>query len=114
VRGLSSSQGNRECLVDKKNKGGKSLVMRCANFMKDTSDCGFYAKLRKSSKDEKWYICSGVHPLHTCEMPVIQPKFSSMNTEDVHNLLIGIPELISEHDSLPACSVPTIKERIPE
>ena len=53
-------------MLDKKNKGGVSLVLRCSTAVKENSDCPFYAKLRRSKKDDFWYICQGLNKCHNC------------------------------------------------
>ena len=54
-------------MVDKKNKGGKSLVMRCVSALKYGSSCPFHCKLMKDVKRQKWYICGDMEIHHTCE-----------------------------------------------
>ena len=76
---LSLSQ-NRTTLLDKKNKGGKSLVLRCASAVKNNTDCPFYCKLRRSNKDDMWYICAGFQPMHNCEPPLLASKYSEIRT----------------------------------
>ena len=53
-------------MLDRKNKGGKSLVLRCTSAVKYDSRCPFYAKLRRSTKDDMWYICAGLEMIHNC------------------------------------------------
>lgn len=53
-------------MLDRKNKGGKSLVLRCISAVKYDSRCPFYAKLRRSTKDDMWYICAGLEMVHNC------------------------------------------------
>lgn len=54
------------CMVDKKNKGGVSLVLRCSNTIRRSLTCTFYAKLRRSKRDDLWYVCQGFNRNHTC------------------------------------------------
>lgn len=58
---------NRSCMLDKKNKGGKSLVMRCAAALKNRSPCRFYCKLRRDMKHHRWHITGETEMRHTCE-----------------------------------------------
>ena len=53
-------------MVDKKNKGGISLVLRCSTTIRRNSTCTFYAKLRRSKRDDLWYICQGFNRNHSC------------------------------------------------
>ena len=53
-------------MVDKRNKGGISLVLRCSTTIRGNSTCTFYAKLRRSKRDSMWYICQGFSRSHTC------------------------------------------------
>lgn len=76
---LSLSQ-NRTTLLDKKNKGGKSLVLRCASAVKNNTECPFYCKLRRSNKDDMWYICAGFQPMHNCEPPMMPSKYHDLRT----------------------------------
>ena len=61
-------------MVDRKNKGGKSLVLRCASAIKCDSGCPFYAKLRRSNKDGMWYICVGLQQNHMCPPEAFPPN----------------------------------------
>lgn len=65
VRKLSYAQ-ERDCMLDRRNKGGKSLLMRCAGTVLENIPCAFHLKLRRSSKDSMWYLCKGHHLKHTC------------------------------------------------
>ena len=69
-------------MMDRRNKGGRSLVLRCSAKLRGIADCPFYCKLRLSGKDGKWYICTGFHGNHECAGGRIPPRF-----EDVENLL---------------------------
>ena len=64
---LMSLAQNRSCMLDKKNKGGKSLVMRCAAALKNHSPCRFYCKLRRDMKHQRWHITGEKEMRHTCE-----------------------------------------------
>jgi hypothetical protein len=58
---------SRYCLIDKKNRGGSSFVMRCESVVRDSNaSCTFYAKLRRSDTDHLWYICQHLNAAHTC------------------------------------------------
>ena len=61
-------------MVDRKNKGGKSLVLRCASAIRCESGCPFYAKLRRSNKDGMWYICAGLQQNHLCPPEAFPPN----------------------------------------
>lgn len=61
-------------MVDRKNKGGKSLVLRCASAIRCESGCPFYAKLRRSNKDGMWYICVGLQQNHMCPPEAFPPN----------------------------------------
>jgi hypothetical protein len=63
-------------MLDRKNKGGKSLVLRCASAVKCESGCPFYAKLRRSNKDGLWYICTGLDTDHNCTLDAFPPNFA--------------------------------------
>ena len=65
VRRLSFAQ-ERECMLDRRNKGGKSLLMKCSGTVLENVPCVFHAKLRRSSKDSMWYLCKGCNLKHTC------------------------------------------------
>ena len=65
-------------MLDRKNKGGKSLVLRCVSAIKYRASCPFYAKIRRSNKDSKWYICTGLEMHHNCKMPVKIPDEASL------------------------------------
>ena len=76
-------------MVDRKNKGGKSLVLRCASAVRFGSDCPFYVKLRRSNRDDLWYICAGLHTRHKCVQTDITPSsvfverlMAARNTDD--------------------------------
>ena len=79
---LSLSQ-KRACMMDRKNKGGRSLVLRCSTKVRGKADCPFYCKLRLSGRDHMWYICTGFHGTHDCAMSRIPPRF-----DDVQKLLL--------------------------
>ena len=62
-------------MLDRKNKGGKSIVLRCLSAVKFNGSCPFYCKLRRSNRDSLWYICAGFQSTHTCEPESPPPKF---------------------------------------
>ena len=76
---LVSMTQNRATLQDRKNKGGKSLVLRCASAVKKDCGCPFYCKLRRSNKDGMWYVCTGLELSHCCAPSSIPPKYSNVN-----------------------------------
>ena len=53
-------------MLDKKNKGGKSLIIRCASALKNHSSCPFYYKLRRNMRDQRWYVSGTKETRHTC------------------------------------------------
>lgn len=65
-------------MLDRRNKGGKSLVLRCVSAVKYRTDCPFYAKIRRSNKDTKWYICAGLEMHHNCDLSVKLPDESTI------------------------------------
>ena len=79
-------------MVDKKNKGGQSMVMRCASKIRHGADCPFYCKLRRSSRDNLWYICRGLVSSHSCHPGSIPPRF-----QDISSLLA-----LRNEDDIPA------------
>ena len=79
IKLLSYTQ-NRTCMLDRKNKGGKSLVLRCASYVKHSGSCPFYCKLRRSNRDSLWYICVGFQSTHTCEPEFPPPKFETISS----------------------------------
>jgi hypothetical protein len=72
--------------LDKKNKGGRSLVIRCAcvvnpeGVSKNDTDCPFYAKLRRSNKDGRWYICAGLETNHTCGSEIRPERYADVDS----------------------------------
>lgn len=66
-------------MQDKSDKGGKSLVLRCSSFIKQRSNCPFYCKLRRSKKDNLWYISEELISSHVCEPDSIPPRFSDVS-----------------------------------
>jgi hypothetical protein len=67
-------------MLDRRNKGGGSIVLRCSSTVKNDTDCPFYCKLRKSHRDKFWYVCPGFYGIHACEADDIPPKFSDIAT----------------------------------
>ena len=66
-------------MLDRKNKGGKSLVLRCLSYVKHNGSCPFYCKLRRSNRDSLWYVCVGFQSNHTCEAEFPPPKFETIS-----------------------------------
>lgn len=67
-------------MLDRKNKGGKSLVLRCTSTVKSDSGCPFYAKLRRSCKDDMWYICAGMETKHDCPVEASPPNYTFVDS----------------------------------
>ena len=66
-------------MMDRRNKGGRSLVLRCSAKLRGIADCPFYCKLRLSGKDGKWYFCTGFHGNHECAYPVAYPSQKTLD-----------------------------------
>lgn len=61
-------------MVDKKNKGGKSVVLRCETAYRRESDCPFYCQLRRSMKLNLWYVAPGYVLNHNCSIAGLPSK----------------------------------------
>lgn len=53
--------------------------MRCSSAVKNQSSCPFYCKLRRSNKDNLWYVCAGNELSHICEPEAISYKLNPVN-----------------------------------
>ena len=53
-------------MLDRRNKGGKSLLMKCPGTVLKNVPCAFHVELRRSSKDSMWHLCKGYNLRHTC------------------------------------------------
>jgi hypothetical protein len=105
IKLLSLTQ-RRTVLLDKKNKGGKSLLLRCTSNIKSGYPCPFYCKLRRSNKDALWYICTGYHLTHNCETEVISYK---LNPISKMMLLRTNPDAVLDDDESDASKSPKRK-----
>ena len=83
---LSLSQG-RACMVDRRNKGGRSMVLRCSSAVRSGSSCPFYCKVRRSPGDGKWYVCAGLRGTHLCAETSIPPRQRAMGEAYLSGLL---------------------------
>ena len=62
---LLSLTQDRVAINDRNHKGGSCVVLRCISS-KHSNSCPFYCKIRKSPRDDLWYICSGLNSQHIC------------------------------------------------
>ena len=61
-------------MLDKRMRGGSSIILRCSSEIKGKSNCPFYCKLRRNNHN-MWYICQGFEPNHDCPPCHIPPRF---------------------------------------
>ena len=74
-------------MVDRRNKGGRSMVLRCVSAVRSGSSCPFYCKVRKSPGDGKWYVCAGLRGTHLCTATSIPPIQRAMGKAYLSGLL---------------------------
>jgi hypothetical protein len=78
---------HRSCMVDKKHKGGKSVLLRCTYSVKRNIKCEFNCKIRRSAKDSTWSLCDQFQAQHTCKAMDMAPKYPLMRSIMEHRKL---------------------------
>jgi hypothetical protein len=66
-------------MLDKDNKGGSSVVLKCLSTIKYSVPCPFHCKL-KCRSDGRWYLASGFIDTHHCQPVDIPRKFRLVDT----------------------------------
>ena len=77
-------------MVDRRNKGGRSMVLRCSSAVRAGSSCPFYCKVRRSPGDGKWYVCAGLRGTHLCAAMSIPPRQRAMGDAYSHGMNAGL------------------------